>query len=107
MKRKYQRIKIHRNYFAENIDDETIQEELIQEGLIGYVWSNRPGDTYVAHFHSYDKVIVSLEGSINFGFPQVVEAAHLSAGYRLELPAGILQDAEVGPRGVVCYEAHR
>jgi hypothetical protein len=31
----------------------------------------------------------------------------LNAGDRLELPAGTLHDAIVGPRGVVCLEAHR
>lgn len=107
MKRRYQHIKIQRNNFAESVNGETIQEILIEEGLVGYVWSNRPGDTYPAHFHSYDKVIVVLEGSIRFGFPQGEEVAHLSEGDRLELPAGTLHDAVVSPRGVVCYEAHR
>jgi quercetin dioxygenase-like cupin family protein len=106
MKRKYQQIKIHRKYFEEIGDAETVREKLIEEGLFGYVWSNRPGDTYPAHSHNYDKVIVILEGSIKFGFPQGEEEAHLSEGDRLELPAGILHDAIVGPRGVVCYEAH-
>ena len=31
----------------------------------------------------------------------------LQAGDRLELPAGIVHDAVVGPVGVLCLEAHR
>jgi hypothetical protein len=30
----------------------------------------------------------------------------LNAGDRLDLPAGIVHDADVGPQGVVCLEAH-
>lgn len=68
-------------------------------------WSNGPGDRYAAHDHGYDKVIVVERGSIRFGLPGGT-AIDLAAGDRLELPAGTVHDALVGPDGVACLEAH-
>jgi len=34
-----------------------------------------------------------------------IQSLELSAGDRLELPAGVLHNAVVGSRGVVCYES--
>lgn len=76
-------------------------------GLSPYAWSNGPYDTYTAHSHSYNKVIYVVEGSITFGLPQLNQKLTLKAGDRLDLPAGIVHDAHVGPEGVVCLEAHR
>ena len=84
-----------------------IRRILAAEGLQPYEWSNGPGDVYGAHDHSYHKVIYVVEGSITFGLPQEGQRVTLNAGDRLELPAGTLHDAVVGPRGVVCLEAHR
>lgn len=84
-----------------------IRRVLAEEGLRPYVWSNGPGDVYSAHRHSYHKVIYVVEGSITFGLPERGEAVELRAGDRLELPAGVVHDAVVGRRGVVCLEAHR
>lgn len=69
-------------------------------------WSNGPGDRYGAHDHGYDKVIVVESGSIRFGLPARGESIDMSAGDRLELPAGTSHDARVGPGGVSCLEAH-
>lgn len=77
------------------------------EGLTPYSWSNRPGDTYAAHTHSYHKVIYVAQGSITFGLPERDEQITLHAGDRLDLPPGVLHDAVVGPDGVVCLEAHQ
>jgi quercetin dioxygenase-like cupin family protein len=52
-------------------------------------------------------VIYALQGSITFGLPQEGRKIHLSAGDRLDLPAGITHDAVVGGEGVVCLEGHR
>jgi quercetin dioxygenase-like cupin family protein len=57
--------------------------------------------------HSYEKVIYVVHGSITFGLPELKQQITLTAGDRLDLPAGILHDAVVGPQGVVCLEAHR
>lgn len=69
-------------------------------------WSNGPGDRYGAHDHAYDKVIVVVDGSIDFGLPGSAQVVSLRAGDRLELPAGTIHDARVGPDGVTCEETH-
>ena len=80
------------------------------EGLDPGGWSNGPGDRYAAHDHGYDKVIVVERGSIRFGLrgtDTTDTAVDLTAGDRLELPAGTSHDAVVGSGGVACLEAHR
>jgi quercetin dioxygenase-like cupin family protein len=77
---------------------------LVGEGLDPGAWSNGPGDRYAAHDHAYDKVIVVTSGSITFGLD--AGATELVTGDRLELPADTSHDANVGPEGVVCLEAH-
>jgi quercetin dioxygenase-like cupin family protein len=47
-----------------------------------------------------------VRGSITFGLPARGEALELHAGDRLDLPAGVIHDALVGPEGVVCLEGH-
>ena len=77
------------------------------EGLSPYPWSNGPHDVYSAHTHSYDKVIYVVRGSITFGLPELGQKLTLNAGDRLDLPAGTVHDAVVGPQGVLCLEAHK
>jgi hypothetical protein len=69
-----------------------------------FTWSNGPGDTYVAHSHGYDKVLVAAAGSIVFGTP--AGPVELAVGDRLELPGGTVHDARVGRDGVTCLESH-
>jgi mannose-6-phosphate isomerase-like protein (cupin superfamily) len=66
-------------------------------------WSNGPGDTYGAHEHARPKVLFCLEGSIVFHTNDSDIA--LSAGDRLDLPAGTAHAATVGPDGCECVEA--
>lgn len=70
------------------------------------VWGNAPGDIYAVHTHTYDKHLVCLRGSIRFTLPATSEAADLSAGDELYLPAHTPHGAIVGPHGVQCAEAH-
>ncbi len=84
-----------------------IRNLLDAEELHPYRWSNGPGDVYAPHQHSYHKVIYVVQGSITFGLPTHEKKLHLRAGDRLDLPAGVVHDAAVGPEGVVCLEAHR
>jgi len=77
------------------------------EGLTPYRWSNGPYDRYQAHSHSFHKVIYVVSGSITFGLPESEGSVTLAAGDRLDLPAGVLHDAAVGPDGVVCLEGHQ
>ena len=76
------------------------------EGLNPYSWSNGPFDVYAAHSHSYNKVIYVVQGSITFGLPELDQQLTLKAGDRLDLPTGVVHDAQVGGQGVTCLEAH-
>lgn len=89
------------------LDPVAVQDRMKAEGLPCYRWSNGPGDVYPAHDHAYHKVIYVVRGSITFGLPQSGERITLSAGDRLDLPAGTIHDATVGRQGVVCLEGHR
>jgi uncharacterized protein YjlB len=83
-----------------------LRARLRAEGLVAGGWSNAAGDRYGAHEHSYDKVVAVEHGSIRFGLPATGDSVELSAGDRLDLPAGTTHDALVGPDGVSCLEAH-
>ncbi len=85
----------------------TIWHRLNEEGLHPYRWSNGPGDVYQAHHHGYNKVIYVIQGSITFGLPDEARHVTLQIGDRLDLPAGVIHNAQVGPDGVACLEAHR
>lgn len=87
-------------------DEIDLPARLRDEGFDPGSWSNGPGDRYGAHAHDYDKVLVVASGSIVFGLAERRERVHLAEGDRLDLPAGTVHDAVVGPRGVTCLEAH-
>lgn len=80
---------------------------MIEEGLDPYSWSNGSNDVYSAHSHSYDKVIYVVQGSITFGLPDLNQSLTLKAGDRLDLPAGVVHNANVGAEGVLCLEGHK
>ena len=82
-----------------------VRAQLAKEGLSGYRWSNGPGDRYSAHAHSYTKVLYCLEGGIAFHLEGAT--VHLKPGDRLEVQAGVVHAADVGPQGVACFEAAR
>ena len=83
-----------------------LERRLATEGLVASSWSNGPHERYAPHEHGYDKVLVVAAGAIRFGLPQSGGGVDLSIGDRLELPAGTVHDAAVGPDGVTCLEAH-
>ena len=87
--------------------ESTLRQIYADEGLHPYTWSNGPRDTYAAHSHSYDKVIDVVRGSITFGLPELDQSIELHAGDRLDLPAGVAHDAQVGAEGVMCLEGHK
>jgi hypothetical protein len=91
---------LRRTLAAEGIERTTVDD------ASGYAWANGPGDSYGAHRHEYDKVLVCLAGSITFGLPERGEAIELLEGQRLDLAVGTLHRALVGPNGVRCYELH-
>lgn len=80
---------------------------MVDEGLDPYSWSNGPSDVYSSHSHSYDKVIYVVQGSITFVLPKLGKSLTLKTGDRLDLPAGVVHNANVGSEGVVCLEGHK
>jgi quercetin dioxygenase-like cupin family protein len=88
------------------VSGQDLEARLASEGLNADGWGNGPGDTYSAHSHGYDKVLVATAGSITFHLRQLGRDVRLGEGERLELPAGTLHGATVGPDGVRCLEAH-
>lgn len=89
------------------LDERSLRESMRAEGLNPHSWSNLPGDRYSPHRHSYDKVIYVVRGSIEFTLPDLGDSVDLHAGDRLDLPAGVVHGAVVGPEGVHCLEGHR
>ena len=75
------------------------------EGLHPYSWSNAPGYRYAAHSHDYTKILYCLSGSIVFHVGG--GSVDLEPGDRLQIEAGVMHSADVGPQGVVCLEAAR
>jgi hypothetical protein len=67
--------------------EDAIRQIMDAEGLQPRIWSNSPGDVHE--------------------LPNSGESATLNAGDRLDLPPGVMHSAVVGPKGVVCLEAHR
>ncbi len=69
------------------------------------LWSNGPGAKYAPHAHPYHKSLKCLKGSIEF----LIEGKtiRLKAGDMLEVPAGTVHSARVGPEGCTCSEDHR
>ena len=86
--------------------EQQLRARLAGEGLSVQAWGNGPHDTYGQHRHGYDKVLVAAAGSITFHLPELGQDVVLDEGDRLELPAGTLHGASVGPAGVTCLEAH-
>ncbi len=103
----------NQNYFLETWKGDSppgegeLRRLLGEQGLSGYRWANSPGDVYGAHSHPFHKIIYVLQGSITFILPEQGEQVTLNSGDRLELPGGIVHEAEVGPQGVICIEAHQ
>jgi len=69
-----------------------------------YSWSNGPGDRYAAHTHPYEKILYCVEGSITFVLENGGRQVVLEAGDRMELAAGTVHSALVGPHGCRCIE---
>lgn len=68
-------------------------------------WANGPGDRYARHQHDQHKVLFCLGGSIVFHTGE--RDLELTEGDRLDLAAGTMHAATVGPDGCECVEAYR
>jgi quercetin dioxygenase-like cupin family protein len=86
---------------------EDLMTRLRGEATGCYSWSNRPGDRYGAHSHSYEKVLYCVDGSITFVLESEGRRLELKPGNRMVLPAGTIHSAVVGPAGCTCIEGQR
>ncbi len=83
--------------------------QLRKEGFDVYVWEDAPLTHYGEHTHPEDEVRWVVRGSLTIGFPGGGSQT-LGPGDRLDVPAGTVHWARVGPGGVryVCGSArHR
>jgi quercetin dioxygenase-like cupin family protein len=83
------------------------EDRLRAAGVTPSAWSNAPGDTYAAHEHGYEKLLVCAQGSITFLVGVEEVPVTLRAGDGFVLPAGTRHAAVVGPEGCTCLEGHR
>lgn len=88
-------------------DEAALRAAFAAEGLHPSRWSNGPHYQYTPHTHPYHKVLYVLRGGITFELPEQGEVLTLAPGDRLDLPAGTVHRARVGPEGVTCLEAPR
>lgn len=84
-----------------------VEAILRREDLSPSWWSNGPGDTYASHSHTYHKVLICAQGSIDFVVQPHSDRVTLSPGDRLDIPAGVVHSAVVGAEGVTCAQAAR
>lgn len=87
--------------------EEAVKALMVKEGVQLYRWSNEPGDIYDAHTHEFHKIIYVIDGSITFNLTDDGESVTLQPGDRMDLAAGAIHQAVVGPDGVVCLEGHK
>jgi quercetin dioxygenase-like cupin family protein len=83
------------------------ERALRADGVDPVAWSNRPGDRYAAHEHTYEKVLRCAEGSITFLVGHEATPVELHAGDGFVLPRDTRHAAVVGPDGCTCVEGHR
>ncbi len=89
----------------EKMIESQLRKQFLKEGLNPGRWSNGPGALYGAHSHPYAKVLMVVEGSIEFHLSQENRTVPMQTGDRLNLPPNTPHSAQVGSRGVVCLEA--
>ena len=92
---------------ADDPSASSVARRLREEGVEPYAWSNGPGDSYAAHDHDYDKVLMCAAGSIVFRVGRDAAPVELRPGDGFILPAGTTHSAHVGRLGCTCLEGRR
>jgi mannose-6-phosphate isomerase-like protein (cupin superfamily) len=82
-----------------------LEAALRAEGLDPFTWAQDGPYFYEPHDHDYVSVLVCSRGRIVFHVDG--EDVELKPGDRLDLPAGVVHAATVGPDGVEVVEAIR
>lgn len=81
------------------MDEEACRKQLEREGYRVYAWEDPPHAWYGEHTHPGDEVRWVLRGSITIGV-RGGPVHELGPGDRLDVPAGTVHWARVGPAGV-------
>lgn len=89
-----------------DVDPDQVERRLRALGASVSAWGNGPGDRYPVHVHDFDKILVVTQGDVTFLVQPSGPSISLSAGDRLDLPAGTSHGAVVGSAGVRCIEGH-
>jgi quercetin dioxygenase-like cupin family protein len=79
------------------VDHTEAVASLEREGLSVSEWTDDAGTHYPEHSHVRDEVLVMIEGSLTMDMAG--ERRTLGPGDRIELPAGAVHTATVGPNG--------
>lgn len=80
------------------INEQEIKSQLIKEGFGGvFTYQDDPNFEYARHTHEKSAVHVILEGSMTL--TDAEGAKELLAGERINIPAGTVHSAKMGPRG--------
>ena len=93
----------HGKRYASLVTHEEMKRAFTEEDLSPRSWSNSANYFYEAHSHDYDKVLYCVQGEVTFHMSDGDVVLH--PGQRLDIPAGTLHAATVGPDGVECMEA--
>lgn len=83
--------------------EEQVAARLRAEGGQPRAWSGAPGERYGWHRHAEAKALYCVRGKLTFVLRD--GELTLTAGDRLDLPAGTDHAAWAGPDGVRCVEA--
>jgi quercetin dioxygenase-like cupin family protein len=90
---------------ADPPNESALRDRLTAAGFEPTRWTDAPGATYAPHAHDHDESLWCLHGSIDF----VISGAtySLTAGDRLQLPAGTVHAAKAGPGGATYLVGER
>ena len=102
-----EQLRVRRWMWNRTLSEQAIIRHMEMEGLETHRWKNDPGMKHPPYAYDFERVILVMRGSITIRIPETGEQVSLNPGDRLELPAGIIHEAVVGPMGVVYLEGHR
>jgi mannose-6-phosphate isomerase-like protein (cupin superfamily) len=84
--------------FHIRVDTAGLEAELHREGFLHtFVWQDGPGAFYPDHTHGGETAHIILEGEMTL--TQNGETRTYQAGERVDVPAGAVHSAKMGPRG--------
>jgi mannose-6-phosphate isomerase-like protein (cupin superfamily) len=80
------------------MDIPALEKQLHAEGFARtYVWQDSPNTLYPDHTHATETAHIILEGEMTL--TQAGESRSYGAGQRVDVPAGAVHSARMGPSG--------